>query len=85
MSLLEKLFMNDSIKKAAFGQLKKAMTEAGADFATVRIDDAGEIDVQTYRDSEYLVYKSAEINELARIYGMYLEGKLIEKGVTNGK
>lgn len=73
MSLVEKLFSNPAIKNLAFGTLKTTFKEHGFKLGTFRLDDAGDIDVQTYTDPVTVV-KTAELDELRRVYAAWLMG-----------
>lgn len=57
MSLLEKLFSNESFKKSIFTRMAKQAKEAGIKKLLITINEDGNFDVETLEDSKIIIAK----------------------------
>lgn len=90
MGLLEKLFDNPAIKKAALGKIKEQMQVNGIAFGTFRLDADGEVQIDFCKEGTVTIQVD-ELNELNRGYRHWIMGEPFgldtykEKGVQDGK
>lgn len=90
MGMLERLFDNPSIRKAAFGKIRDAMKTTGYSFGTFRLDENDEVQIDFCKE-DMSVIASHELNELNRGYKAWIMGEPFgldnykEKGVQDGK
>lgn len=58
MGFIDSLFNNETVKKTAFGMVKKMMTEQNAKFFVISFQPDGELDGQTYPEGVILIEAS---------------------------